>query len=671
MQRFAHNKAGLGAWTGLSCIALLGLSIGCHADDHANSSDGMTSAKTQTVSASLVRGGIIGWVWDDADANGARGPGERSLDGVTVYLDINDDGVRGADEPSTQSDAAGLYFFLDLEPGEYAVRQEVPFGYRNVAGGEGPALPEPAVISNRDPSVEIIGGDETELNEYPFMVSVGVVVDDRYFHGCGGSLITDRWVVSAAHCFDPRQAEALRVLAGTNNTQDGSGQLFRVKALYVYPGWGSDRRGDMVLLELKAPVALRDSGLESVTMLSADNAALADSRTLATTIGWGASDRDSTLLQDVHLPIVDNKACYDAYASINLVVNPETEICGGATEGGIDACQGDSGGPLVVRDPATDRWMLAGVTSWGEGCALPGFPGVWARVSALSEWARATAVEPSRVHRLTVQDRLFHFIEFGNQSTRYQPSRAIEPRWQLTNLTVMDGNQPNQKFIEWRILDEAEQRREFICQFDSDGPGAAQPQDLPCTSGRNQGTVTVETDDGLYLREMRVSLDDTDFRRTRAVTVGTPPRVSTDGELVAEDAIDPDYPGDIYYIDYFDIADLTYEKAIAVQATSNDFFVYLALYDRDQRDANGSGGLLQASVSWPGEVAETLFFPTPGVNYAIGVSTYFLEEVGAYSVTVVNDGDLVPTSFDSEMAPFSRLRKLPEQRPVIPIPSVP
>ncbi|MCG8417616.1 MAG: trypsin-like serine protease, partial [Proteobacteria bacterium] len=425
MQRSAHNKAGLGVWTGLPCIALLGLSIGCHADYEANAPDGMASAKTQNVSTPLVRGGIIGWVWEDADANGARGPGERSLNGVTVYLDINDDGVRGANEPSTQSDAAGLYFFADLEPGEYAVRQEVPFGYRNVTGGEGPAMSEPTVISNRDPSVEIIGGDETELNEYPFMVAVGAVLNGRFSQFCGGSLITDRWVVTAAHCTGG-PPERLGVLAGTNNVDDGSGQLLRVKATHVHPAWnGSVIDGyDIALWELEAPVALRDSGLESAAMLSANDASLAAVGTLATTIGWGVSSIGSTLLQDVHLPVSDEQVCEETYRNLyGSVNNFETQICGSVPEGGIDACQGDSGGPLAVRDPATERWMLAGITSYGNGCALPGFPGVWGRVSALSDWARATAVEPSRVHRLTVRNRVIQFIEFGNQSTRYQPSR--------------------------------------------------------------------------------------------------------------------------------------------------------------------------------------------------------------------------------------------------------
>ncbi|MCG8425298.1 MAG: trypsin-like serine protease [Proteobacteria bacterium] len=668
MQRFAYNKTGLGAWTGLSCIALFGLSIGCHADDEARVEDGLASAKTQSFSAPLVRGGIIGWVWDDADADGKRGAGERSLDGVTVYLDINDDGVRGADEPSTQSDAAGLYFFADLAAGEYAVRQEVPFGYRNVTGGEGSAMPEPAVISNQRPSVEIIGGDETALNEYPFMVSVGIVIAEQFFHFCGGSFITERWVVTAAHCSETSQIENLRVLAGTNNVDDGSGQLLRVKAIHLHPGWASSvlEGYDMALWELEAPVALRDSELESVTMLSADNAALADSGILATTIGWGVSDLGSALLQDVHLPIFDDQICEEVYSYAS---NFDTQICGGVTEGGIDACQGDSGGPLVVRDPATDRWMLAGVTSWGNGCALPGFPGVWARVSALSEWAVATAVEPSRVHRLTVQDRLFHFIEFGNQSTRYQPSRAIEPRWQLTDLNVVDGDQPDQRSVEWRILDEADPAREFICEYDADGPGSQQPQDLTCTSGRHR--LALELDEGVYISQLRVSLDDTEFRRNKAVTVGAPPRVSIDGELVAGDAIDPDYPGLIYYIDYFDIVDLTHEKAVAVQVTSNDLNLFVGLYDRDQRDANGFGGLLQLFPVGPDGVAETAFFPNPEVKYVVGVSTFFQEEVGAYSVTVVNDGTPVPTSFDSEMAPFSRLRKLPEPGLVIHSPGVP
>ncbi|MCG8424723.1 MAG: hypothetical protein MJE77_43085 [Proteobacteria bacterium] len=144
-------------------------------------------------------------------------------------------------------------------------------------------------------------------------------------------------------------------------------------------------------------------------------------------------------------------------------------------------------------------------------------------------------------------------------------------------------------------------------------------------------------------------------RSDNPLTAGIPQWVSIDGELVAGDETDLDYPDQIYYINYFDIADLTHEKAIILQVTSNDLERYVGLYDRDQRDANGSGDLLQYFVAQPGEVVKTAFSTTPEVNYVIGVSTLLPQNVGAYSVTVVNDGDLVPTSFDSEMAPFSRL----------------
>ncbi|MCG8419048.1 MAG: trypsin-like serine protease, partial [Proteobacteria bacterium] len=423
-----------------------------------------------------------------------------------------------------------------------------------------------------------------------------------------------------------------------------------------------------------APVALRDSGLESVAMLSADNARLAAIGALATAIGWGVSSIGSTLLQDVHLPVSDERVCEQVYRNLHgpALDNFETQICGSVFEGGIDACQGDSGGPLAVRDRATERWMLAGVTSWGEDCALSGFPGVWGRVSALSDWARATAVEPSRVHRVTVRDRLVQFITFGNQSTLYQPSRAIEPRWQLTNLTAVDGDQPGQRFLDWRILDEADRSREFMCAYDFDGPGPGQPRDLTCYAGRNRLQDDTLREEGIYVGELSASLGDTAFRRNdEPMIVGAPPQASVDGELALGDAADPDWPGVVYYIDYFDIADLTHEKAIAVQVASDDLNLYVGLYDRDIRDANGSGGLLQVFFGGPEGFAETIFFPNPEVNYVIGVSTFGVEEVGAYSVTVVNDGAPIPTSFDSEMAPFSRLRKLPELGLVIHSPNIP
>jgi len=105
---------------------------------------------------------------------------------------------------------------------------------------------------------------------------------------------------------------------------------------------------------------------------------------LATVAGWGATSEGgagSDRLKEVALPIVSDAQCAAHYGSSTVAA---TEVCAGYPEGGQDSCQGDSGGPFMVRNGGS--WLLAGIVSWGDGCARPGVPGVYAEVGALASF---------------------------------------------------------------------------------------------------------------------------------------------------------------------------------------------------------------------------------------------------------------------------------------------
>ena len=110
--------------------------------------------------------------------------------------------------------------------------------------------------------------------------------------------------------------------------------------------------------------------------------------------GWGRISEDDTYtilsqqitLREVQLPIISNKQCESMFRTSGKSQRiPNICICAGTTRGGKDTCKGDSGGPLVVKSNG-GRYILAGITSWGDGCGRPNRPGVYTNVSKLTSW---------------------------------------------------------------------------------------------------------------------------------------------------------------------------------------------------------------------------------------------------------------------------------------------
>lgn len=247
-----------------------------------------------------------------------------------------------------------------------------------LALGTAPSASAQAPSGSGDP--EIVGGVPVgSAAEYPYQVALvhRGVADPFNAQFCGGSLISPDTVLTAAHCVDGEVATDLAVRSGIVDLVDDVGHRANVRQIRMHPAYDADTSdNDVAVLQLAT--TLPETVVE---MAQPSQAGLWPAGTLATITGWGDLTGDDDYPTDLHVaddvPVVDDPTCaaaYDGYVAAHMLCAGDVEL------GGVDTCQGDSGGPIVVDDGGSP--LQIGITSFGEGCALPGFPGVYTQVDA-------------------------------------------------------------------------------------------------------------------------------------------------------------------------------------------------------------------------------------------------------------------------------------------------
>ncbi|MCP4449737.1 MAG: trypsin-like serine protease [Myxococcales bacterium] len=595
---------------------------------------------------------VRGRVFDDLNRDGHFDLDETGIAGITVYLDLDEDGSLDEGEPAARTDQSGNYGLTDLAKGSYQVRQVLPFGFRNEVDANA-RIVRPDDLDAASPTgskrAAIIGGADVDAARFPFMVSVGTGISGDFSQFCGGALVSDQFIVTAAHCSEGSAPDEVAIMLGSQEADEG-GYVFGVSAITIHPDWSGDisEGYDMALWRLDQRVDLNALGLSTVDLMRPEEAFLSTAGTLSTTIGWGVTDNPSDALQEVHVPITSQDRCAEAYPQVRTF---ETQICAGAIAGGLDSCQGDSGGPLLVRDPAGERWLHVGVTSWGSGCGLAGKPGIYGRSSGMSEWAHALMLEYSLSYTVNLSKRNAQ-VNFSNQRTTRTSLGKVDDRWALSNIEMIgseDDAIDANRSVSFRFFlfgDAAEADfvgapTEYTCTFDPDGDGPAAPGEFLCETGINRVDFG-GYEDGAYLARIDVSSATREGSRSRFVRAGEPPFTETTGTLQFSDGNDPDFGGD-FYIDYFEIDGLL-PGVVSIIEVDASFSVQLGLYDAGLRGSGGGGTLDIANGRSPDpSMAAVQFVPEAGRSYLIGVSSQGERASGDYGLRVVNSGTAVAT----------------------------
>ena len=293
-------------------------------------------------------------------------------------------------------------------------------------------------LGSVDPSHQkVYGGKDAPPGAFPFQVSLlqaeAKKGDEFDYHFCGGSLISDTWVLTAGHCVtsEGEILDPTRINVYVGSIDFKNGDRIPVKSVYRHPEYNADfTDNDVALLKLeRAPK--KEVKVGKINLIDATkDSTLETPGTDLTIVGWGTTEQGSLskTLRYTSVKIVDRTECNknildnratsldDSLSSIvrsfhisddkmkairqsiidnaGQIVN-ENMICAGdpkpdpTAQFVHDTCQGDSGGPLVAK--SGDKATQVGIVSWGEGCGVPKLHGVYTRLGKFMDWVKSTA----------------------------------------------------------------------------------------------------------------------------------------------------------------------------------------------------------------------------------------------------------------------------------------
>ncbi|XP_067462973.1 vitamin K-dependent protein C [Thunnus thynnus] len=242
----------------------------------------------------------------------------------------------------------------------------------------------------------MVGGEVGKKGESPWQV---LLLNAKGRFHCGGVLIDESWVLTAAHCLDNNLKFSVRLGDYERFREEGTEVTLRVKRTFKHPNYYNREMvdNDIALLRLETPAPTT----KYIVPVCLPGRKMAErvlhlNGTITVVTGWGSDSLDSnhysSALNVIKVPLVSHSIC-TSQMSHNI---SENFLCAGILGQRKDTCKGDSGGPMVTL--YRDTWFLVGLVSWGEGCGMEDKLGIYTKVSNYNDWINGVREEWDRAH---------------------------------------------------------------------------------------------------------------------------------------------------------------------------------------------------------------------------------------------------------------------------------
>jgi secreted trypsin-like serine protease len=389
-----------------------------------------------TLSMSLTA--VVAHTPGDARADSVEpGPaGDRRSDGHDGYE--GDEGLPADVDPDEQAPSDGGPTGADSLPeeDETAVVPDVgPDGESTLDQVLDPDERVPA-------ETRIVGGTNVKLSYAPWQVALVFAGAPSDYLGqfCGGSILSREWIVTAAHCVvdgGVMRTADLRIRAGTATLSTTRMDAVPVRTIVVHPAYSEGGvSNDIALVRLSTPLQLKKGSMEAIAVATSKPGSGSEARitgwgstwyrdAFGNLYNWNGTPRRPTVLQGTTVTTQSDFVCRDelSWYGLDTMFDGALMLCAKAPGWMRDTCQGDSGGPLVTRVGKT--WRLAGITSWGVGCAWLS-SGVYTNVASYRTWIEETILLPGTEPQLSTPERTADGYRF--RITNHQQGFRYEVR---------------------------------------------------------------------------------------------------------------------------------------------------------------------------------------------------------------------------------------------------